>query len=148
MIEFVAASPAHVGTIANRMREIDVRECAIMGRTPKQALRLSLKASVAAWTAKVDGRPEAMFGVSTLSLLGGEGSPWLLMTGDAVRHARSLLVDARRYSDILQAMFPVLTNNVHADNAVAIRWLERLGFTVGPVFDMSGHPMRPFERRI
>lgn len=147
MIEFVAASPAHVGTIANRMRDIDVRECAIMGRTPKQALRLSLRASVAAWTAKVDGRPEAMFGVSTLSLLGGEGSPWLLMTEDAVKQARSLLVDARRYSDLLQAMYPVLSNNVHADNAVAIRWLSRLGYTVGPVFDMAGHPMRPFERR-
>lgn len=146
MIEFVAASPAHIGTIANRMRDIDVKECAIMGRTPKQALRLSLKASVAAWTAKVDGRPEAMFGVSTLSLLGGEGSPWLLMTGDAERQARALLVDARRYSDILQAMFPILSNNVHADNATAIRWLQRLGFTVGPVFDFGGHPMRPFER--
>ena len=53
MIEFVAASPAHIGTIANRMRDIDAKECAIMGRTPKQALRLSLKASVAAWTAVV-----------------------------------------------------------------------------------------------
>lgn len=146
MIEFVAASPAHVGTIANRMREIDAKECAVMGRSPKQALRLSLRASVAAWTAKVDGRPEAMFGVSTLSLLGGEGSPWLLMTEDAVRHRRALLADARRYVDILQASFPILSNNVHADNAIAIRWLERLGFTVGPVFDFGGHPMRPFER--
>lgn len=147
MIEFVAASPAHIGTIANRMRAIDAKECAIMGRTPKQALRLSLRASAVAWTAKVDGRPEAMFGASTVSLLGGEGSPWLLMTEDAVRHRRALLADARHYSDILSAMFPVLANNVHADNAVAIRWLERLGYTVGPTFDMAGHSMRPFERR-
>lgn len=147
MIEFVAASPAHIGTIANRMREIDAKECAIMGRSPKRALRLSLRASVVAWTAKVDGKPEAMFGASSVSLLGGEGSPWLLMTDEALKHRRSLLTDARRYADVMQGMFPLLSNNVHADNAVAIRWLERLGFTVGPVFDMAGHPMRPFERR-
>jgi hypothetical protein len=147
MIEFVPASPAHVGTLANRMRDIDRKECAIMGRTPKQALRLSLHASYAAWTAKVDGRPEAMFGVASVSLLGGEGSPWLLMTDEATRHARALLVEGRRYSDMMQRVFPVLANNVHADNAVAIRWLSRLGYTLGPVFDMAGHPMRAFERR-
>lgn len=147
MIEFVAASPAHVGTIASRMREIDRRECAIMGHTPKEALRLSLRASTYAWTAKVDGRPEAMFGVSTVSLLTGEGSPWLLLTTDAMRHARALLVEGRSYSDLIQSAFPVLANNLHAENSTAIRWLERLGYRVGEVFDMGGHPMRPFERR-
>lgn len=147
MIEFVPASPAHIGTLAARMRDIDRHECAIMGHSAKQALRMSMRYSTVAWTAKVDGRPEAMFGASTVSLLDGEGSPWMLMTDDALRHARAMLQDGRRYVDTLQGLFPLLRNNVHADNAASIKWLQKLGFTVGPVFDMAGHPMRAFERR-
>lgn len=147
MIDIVPASPAHVGTLAARMRAIDALECSINGRSPKEALRMSLRFSTMAWTVKIDGRAEAMMGASCVSLLDGEGSPWLLMTDVAVRHARALLVEGRRYSDIMQSVFPVLRNNVHAENAAAIRWLERLGYTMGPVFDMAGHPMRTFERR-
>lgn len=147
MIEVVAASPAHVGTVAARMREIDRLECRIMGHTPKAALRASLMNSRFAWTAKVDGRAEAMFGVSTVSLLGDEGSPWLLLTADAMRHHRAILTIGQRYSDLMLTEYGVLRNNVHADNSAAIRWLGRLGFTIGPVFDMNGHTMRPIERR-
>lgn len=147
MIEIVPASPAHVGTIANRMREIDRIECAINGHGPKEALRLSLRSATVAWTAKVDGRPEAMFGASTVCLLTGEGSPWFLSTPVVFDHARTMLVEGRRYSGRLQAIFRVLSNNVHADNHKSIRWLRACGYTVGEVFDMNGHPMRPFERR-
>lgn len=147
MIEFVPASPAHVGTIAARMREIDRRECAVMGHTPKEALRLSLRFSTLAYTAKIDGKAEAMFGVSTVSLLGGEGSPWLLMTDAAVKRARALLVEGRRYSVLFQTIFPTLSNHVHADNHVAIRWLQRLGYDIGEPVDMNGHSMRLFERK-
>jgi hypothetical protein len=147
MIEIVPASPAHIGTLARRMRWIDQEECRALGHNPKQALRASLMNSTVAWTAKVDGRPEAMFGASTICFLTGEGSPWLLMTDEAVRHARALIVEGRRYTERLQGIYPVLRNNVHADNSTAIRWLSHLGYTVGEAFDMGGFPMRPFERR-
>lgn len=147
MIEFVPARLFHVGPVATRMREIDRLECAISGHSPKEALRLSLRSSLLAWTAKIDGRPEAMFGVSTVSLLGQEGSPWLLLTDEGARQAKSLVRDGRRYSDAMQAAFPLLANLVHADNHVAIRWLQRLGYGIGEPFDAGGHAMRRFERR-
>lgn len=147
MIEFVPASPAHVGTVAARMRDIDRRECAVMGHTPKQALRLSMRYSAFAWTAKVDGRAEAMFGVSTVSLLDREGSPWLLLTDEGAQHARALLVEGRRYSDLMNQHYAILRNHVHAENSTAIRWLRRLGYHIGDTFDMNGHPMREFERK-
>ena len=146
MIEVVPASPAHVGTLANRMREIDRAECAVFGRTPKEALRLSLRSASCAWTAKVDGRAEAMFGAASLSAIDGIGSPWLLMTDVAVAHARALVELGRDYSDAMQARFRRLENWVHADNAVAIRWLTRLGYAIGPVDVINGHPMRSFAR--
>lgn len=148
MIEFVPASPAHVGTIAARMRPIDRLECEIMGHTPKQALRLGLRNSTVCYTAKVDGRPEAMFGVAATSVVSGEGSPWLLLTEAGGRQAKALLRAGRSYSDLLQCVFPVLSNYVHADNHAAIRWLQRLGYGIGPVISRNGHPMRVFERRV
>lgn len=146
MIDIISATAAHIGTIANRMRDIDRLECSIFGRTPKQALRLSLASAAVAWTAKIDGRAEAMFGAAAVSSLEGIGSPWLLMTDDAVRHARALVVMGRRYSDQLHVLFARLENRVHADNEVAIRWLSRLGYTIGPVDVINGHPMRGFIR--
>lgn len=147
MIEFVPATPAHVGTLAARMREIDRQECAIMGHGPKEALRLSLRYSTLAYTCKIDGRPEAMFGLSSICLLTGEGSPWLLMTDVAAKNAKALVRDGRRYSVLFQTVFPTLRNHVHADNHVAVRWLRRLGYAIGEVTDMNGHPMRTFERK-
>lgn len=146
MIEVVPASPAHVGTIAHRIREIDRIECAVMGRTPKEALRLSLMSSSSAWTVKIDGRAEAMFGVGTVSVLDGEGSPWLLLTDVAAKQARALVVLGKRYSDAMQSAFPLLRGLVHADNATAIRWLQRLGYAIEPVEEYNGHPMRVFRR--
>ncbi len=146
MIDIVPASPAHVGTVATRMRDIDRLECSMFGRTPKQALRLSVMSAACAWTAKIDGRPEAMFGAAAVSSLEGIGSPWLLMTDDAVRHARALVVLGRRYSDAMQRRFPRLENRVHADNEVAIRWLSRLGYAIKEIELVNGQPMRSFFR--
>lgn len=146
MIEFVPASPAHIGTLAARMREIDRLECSLMGHSPKEALRMSMRYSTLAYTAKVDGRAEAMFGVSTVSLLTGEGSPWLLMTDAGAKQAKALVRDGRRYSVLFQTVFPTLRNLVHADNHVAIRWLRRLGYGIGGTVEMSGHRMLLFER--
>lgn len=146
MIDIVTATPAHVGTLANRMRDIDRLECAIFGRTPKQALRLSLMSASCAWTAKIDGRPEAMFGAAAVSSIDGIGSPWLLMTDTAVRHARALVVLGGRYSDEIQRRFRRLENRVHADNEVAIRWLSRLGYVIEGEELVNGHPMRSFFR--
>ena len=129
------------------MREIDRLECRIGGHSPKEALRLSLYTSTLAWTVKIDGRPEAMFGVAPVCLISGEGSPWLLLTDVAARKAVTLVREGRRYSDAMQAAFPVLANVVHADNRTAIRWLQRLGYGIGEPFDAGGHAMRPFERR-
>ena len=146
MIDVVPASPAHVGTLAARMREIDRRECAAMGHSPKQALRLCLQFSTFVWTARLDGRPEAMFGADTVSVLDGIGSPWLLMTDTAAQQKKALVRMGRSVTALLQAEFAVLRNNVHADNTLAIEWLRRLGYEIGPSFDMGGQEMRPFSR--
>jgi hypothetical protein len=145
-IEIVPAKLTHVGPLALGMRDIDRLECRIFGHSPKEALRLGLMASTIAWTALVDGKPVAMFGASTVSMLDNVGRPWLLMTDDAVRHHKALLRFGRIYTDAIHRHYMQLENWVHVDNVAAIRWLSRLGFAVGGVDVIRGHPMRPFIR--
>ena len=123
--------PVHVGPIASRMRAADVIECAAMGHSPRQALRAGLLSSSLCLTAMVDRRPEAMFGLVVTNALCGEGSPWMLGSVAIYRHPRTMLRWGPR---ILSAMFdstPVLENLVAEDNHRAVRFLKRIGFTIG-----------------
>lgn len=113
------------------MRAADVIECSAMGHTPRQALRAGLLSSSLCLTATVDGRAEAMFGLVVTNALCGEGSPWMLGTEAIYRHPRAMLRWGPR---ILAAMFdstPLLENLVAEDNDRAVRFLRRIGFTIG-----------------
>lgn len=147
MLEVVPARPNHVGTLAWRMREIDRLEAEAMGSSPKDALRSGLIGSLCSWTVLIDGRPEAMFGVSPISLAEGKGRPWLLMTDAGARQHRALMRLGARYTEVFHRLFPVLENYVHAHNATSIRWLTRLGYAVGAVDVIGGQPMRHFYRK-
>lgn len=131
MIEIVPASPAHVGRIANRMREADRLECAAMGNTPKRALRNGLMTSAEVWTAKVNGVPEAMFGLVITSALTGQAVPWMLGTEEIYRHPREMIrwgdATVKRWLDSTGT----LSNYVSTGNARAIRLLRRWGFEIG-----------------
>lgn len=148
MIEVVPARPQHIGPIASRMREIDVRECLIVGHSPKAALRLGLLGSTIAWTVKIDGRAEAMMGVVPISYMEGRGRPWLLMTDVAASKQMSLVRLGRIYTAAMHRHYNLLENWIHADNDVTVRWLSRLGYAVGPVDVIKGSPMRPFIRHL
>lgn len=147
MIEVVPARPQHIGPIATRMRDIDRLECYAFDHTPKEALRTGLMGAALAWTVKIDGRPEAMFGVNTISLIEGRGRVWLLMTDVAARQHRALVRLGARYTEAIHEHYSVLENLVHANNARSIRWLARLGYAIGAVDVINGYPMRPFIRR-
>jgi ribosomal protein S18 acetylase RimI-like enzyme len=129
-IRLIPARPNHVPIIANRMREDDRVECAAMGHTPKQALRNGLIASSHAYTATVDGKPEAMLGLVVTNALCGEGAPWMLGTEAIYRHPRAML----RGAPLVMASFFDSTNRmsnvVAVENTRAIRFLRRVGFTI------------------
>jgi len=146
-VAFRAPAPGDISRISRRMREIDVRECAAVGLSPSQALRMGAKASLILWTGTVDGHAEAMFGVRPVSLLDGIGAPWLLGTDLARRSVRHWLTVAPIFVAAMQETFPRLENQVHRDNTSAIRWLEHLGFVVEPeLVHIGQEPMRRFHR--
>lgn len=131
MIELVPARLTHVGPIATRMREMDQIEAEAMGRTPKESLRLGLRASHLCWTALLDGRPAAMMGVASTSLINGKGIVWLLGTEDVYRSGRALVRLGPMVIGEMLKEFRVLENVVSTQNRRAIRMLRKWGFVIG-----------------
>jgi len=146
IVEFRAPRWGDVNAIAPRMREIERVECAVSGMTPKQALRRGLLGSAMVWTGTVDGRAEAMFGVIPVSLIDGEGIPWMLGTDRARLAGRRFLTIGPKYLEVIANAYPRLENHVHRDNLPSIRWLKRLNFAVDPeVVQFGDTPMRRFS---
>lgn len=111
------------------MRVADRIECQAFGRTPKSALRISLRTSLEAFTAlDEEGRPIAMFGLSVVDALSGKATPWFLATDTALEgYARDLLTRGRRIIGAWLEHYPHLENVVAVDNDKAIRLLKRWG---------------------
>lgn len=129
------------------MAEIDKLECRVFGHSPWQALHAGVVKSARAWTAEVDGEPEAIFGVAPLNWTTGKGSPWLLGTDGARKVQRAFLTEAPKYLEEIEQMFPRLANMVSAKNTAALRWLPRLGFVIDQqVVLIRGEPMLHFRK--
>lgn len=147
-IQVIPATPAHIRTIAKRMRQADRDEVSAMSdRTPGEALAYSLRKSACAWTGIIDGRPEVMFGVGDLNILAGVGAPWLLGTDAVEVHAREFLRLSVDFRDQLLRRYPIMRNFVDDRNTISIRWLKWLGATVLEPVELRGHPFRLFELR-
>lgn len=112
------------------MRAVDERECKAFGHTGKQALREAVLNSTHAWTAFVDDRPEAMFGLVVNSALTGEGAPWFLGTDEVYRHGRELLMWGPAIVTRMHDSSPRLRGLVSRENTAAIRLLRKWGFNV------------------
>lgn len=146
-VQIVPARHSHIGRIARHMREIDAEECQAFGRSPKEALRAGIASSEKVWTALVDGKPEAMFGVVIFSVLTGEAAPWFLGTDEVYRHGRELLMWGPGMIDRMCDSRMTLRNLVSCRNSRAIRLLKRWGFQIGgEVITSAGVEFFPFER--
>jgi hypothetical protein len=146
----VDASEAHAMAMAPHLRAADVAEVhAASGRTPFDALRVSLRCSTQAWTGLVDGTPACIWGVGPWSLAGGLGCPWLLGTAQVERHARAFLRRSRHCLGQMLETYDALENFVDARNATSLRWLAWLGFTIAPAtpHGFLGLPFHRFSMR-
>lgn len=147
-LKVIPARAAHIRTIARRMRQADRDEvAAASGRSPAEALALSLRKSTAAWTVLFDGRPEAMFGVGDLNILAGIGAPWMLGTDAVERNYVPFLRASVDWRDQLLRRYSTLRNFVDERNAVSVRWLGWLGFKFSDPVSFRGHNFRMFELR-
>ena len=146
----VPAEFHHIGAVAIHMRQSDRDEVAASsGKSPFEALEYSLGRSTMAHTVLFDDVPAGIFGCGDLNLMARKGSPWFLGTDAVDANAASFARASVFWRDQLLQRYDVLANLVDDRNAVSIRWLRWLGFTISEPFPVKrgGLPFRLFELR-
>jgi hypothetical protein len=146
-VHFKRADQVELELLAADMREGDRLEIqATSGRAPLLALRKAVRWSRRhggdAWTGYIDGRVAAVFGIGKRALLSPAAYPWCL-TSSAVDRAPRLFYRASRavLASFLEE-HQELEQFVDARYVQALRWVERLGFTLEPArpFGVAGLP--------
>lgn len=147
------ASWRDIINVGLRMRDADREEVlASCGLTPIRACALSALASdwLVAVVREDTDLAVIVFGV-TPDWLPGHGVPWLLSAPEMTeaRFSRTFLRHCRVFLRRMLDAYTVLSNRVDARNAVAIRWLTWLGFTIRPAAPWGplGLPFHKFELR-
>ncbi len=139
--------------IAANLRTADADElCALHGpsldtsRVLAQAVAMSEEAYVAC---TAYGEPMAVFGVAPVSLLGGQGCPWMLGTDTLDCYGRAVVTLSRAHVARWSQRYQCLFNFVDARNRRSIEWLKRTGFVIGEPapYGSAGLPFHRFERR-
>lgn len=148
-VEVVAPTEAHVEELAAHLRQQDRDELTASGHTDHQRLIAdSVAMSDWAHTALVDGRVTCIFGVARHgTLLDPRGIPWMLGTDLVTQNRRALARLAPVYIRTMLQDYPHLVNVVHARNTVAVRWLQRSGFSLREPHLFNGEPFHLFEMR-
>ena len=125
------ADQADVLRLAARMRDIDRREIWEMAEMrPYDAAVYSVASSRYSRAIYVNGEICCIYGVGTDEDDDSLGVPWMLSTDELAKYPRLIVSLGREAVAEMKELYIALANYVHVDNAVAIRWLEWLGFDV------------------
>ena len=149
MHQIVQTRPEHVEALLPFIRQADVEELwALDHKTPEAGLIQSVMSSTESWTGIVDGQVICIFGVAPVSMLCGEGMPWMVGSTLIEKYARIFLKHDKSIVDKWLEMFPHLFNYVDERNIKAKVWLKRLGFTIHKAVPKGKEqlPFHYFER--
>lgn len=148
MMQVIFREPtaSDLDALAANMRPMDVLECRLIaGKAPREALQDCVDSAAWALAADVGGEIVCCFGLSEATFFGDEAHPWMLCANGIERHARTVLVCARRFVAQMQRETETLCNIVHAHNRSAIRFLKWCGFAFGDQMTIKGEPFLNFS---
>jgi hypothetical protein len=122
------AQLADVSALAGDMRPVDIEECRAFGREPFEALLTPFNTGQQVYSIS-DPRDcvYAMFGVTDCHTW---GSPWMLTSNKFPLIARAFAQRSKMYFAALSKEHWYLENLVSANNVIAQRWLQHLGFSI------------------
>lgn len=149
-VDITEASEADAIELVGNLRVPDQEELeALDDIHPYISIVNSIKVSDLCWTARVDNRLMAIFGVAPVNLLASEGRPWLIGTPLVDTHPKIFLENCGKYIDLMADRYETMHNYVDARNVKSIRWLSWLGFEISEAtpFGKHGMPFHRFEMR-
>lgn len=144
------STEADIEYIAANMRKEDVEEVAASdGGTPEAALRLGYEVCNPCWTALVDDKPAAMFGIGTFAgegIFNSEmvGIIWLLGTPAITKYGQAFAKHSKLWLDAAMEHYDVLYAMMDCRQEVHARWLRWCGFHIDHIIDRYGIHQLPF----
>ncbi|MBR0568373.1 hypothetical protein J5J83_19805 [Azoarcus sp. L1K30] len=129
--EIYTATEHDIEFVSTHLREADRLELSLSRPdvSPVQTVMESVLMSRWCCSARIDEVPSLLFGVCD-SAVKGVGIPWMVSTDGISRIKRPFVKRCTIVVDRMRNDFRTLYNRVHRENAIAIRWLEWLGFEV------------------
>jgi hypothetical protein len=148
-VDVRSVRPSDCEALATNLRQQDRAELDAAGHPDHLGtIRASVAMSDWARTAVMGDQVVCIFGVAPMGgLLDARGVPWMLGTDLVPQNRRALARLAPQYIRAMLQTYPHLLNTVHARNTLAVRWLQRAGFTLAPAHDVNGEPFHLFEMR-
>lgn len=143
-VNIVPSVAGDVFELQDNLRAEDIQECQAAGLTPLKALSDAYVLSELCYSAKVNGKTEAMFGVSSFKQPKGYGAVWYLGSDESFRHPIALVKGGRQYIEEWLKKFKVLYNRVDARNLKHIEWLKCVGFKFTGKTDINGYEFLNF----
>ena len=145
-VNIVPSVAEDVFILKDKLRAEDVQECQAVGLTPTKALVDAYALSELCYTAKVNGKPEAMFGVSSFRQPDGCGAVWYLGSDESFKHPIALVKGGRKYVEEWLEKFNILYNRVDARNVRHVEWLKCVGFKFTGSVIINGYEFLNFYR--
>lgn len=124
------AQKRHARELARCMRAKDKAEIKSSGNfAPEPCVRMAVNKSVESYAAYVDDELLGVFGVQ----LQREVQIIWFMSGEAVaKYPMTFYRASKLVVSYLRGRYPLMMNMIHCAYPEAVRWVERLGFTLSP----------------
>ena len=129
----VPAVSSHLQDVLADLRERDAR---VIDEQVHEYVHGALAKSVTAYAGLVDGRAVGVWGAHVGSMFAREALVWLVASRGWNKHRLLVARHSRQALALLTAQFDVLYGYVQTDFTASVRWLEWLGFAIGP--DQNG----------
>jgi hypothetical protein len=136
------ATKEHAKELSKGLRDMDQLECFCFGMDPSKAVESSMATSDMSFTVMTkDDKVMAIFGAGE----GDEPFIWMLGTNQVDRYAKDFLKHCRKWVWSLAGYYGEVSNWIHADNLVCIKWLKWCGAEFSEPQSIKGELFRKFK---
>ena len=136
------ATKEHAKELTKGMRDMDKLECFSVGVDPSKAVESSMDYSDMSFTIMTkDNKVMAIFGAGQAN----EPFIWMLGTNQVDRYAKDFLKHCRNWVWAFASFYGSVSNRIHVDNLVCIKWLKWCGAEFGEPESFKGELFRKFK---